>query len=58
MTNQLFRTDRLRDRAARLQREAYNCLAIAVAERDQAHAADLIDEAERLARRARELAGA
>ena len=43
-------------RAYRLAREARNCLAIAVAQRDAAFAAELIDEALRLTRRARELA--
>lgn len=48
--------DRARDRAARLRDEALNCLTFAVREGDEAHAADLIDEALRLARRSRELA--
>ncbi|WP_423604873.1 hypothetical protein [Sphingomonas sp. MS122] len=43
-------------RAERLRREASNCLTIAVAQRDLAFAAELIDEALRLAGRARELA--
>ena len=46
---------RSRDRAARLRREAMNCVAIAVGERDEGHAAQLIDEAIRLARRSGEL---
>ena len=45
------------DRAARLRREAMNCVAIAVAERDEVHAARLIDDAIKLARRSGELAG-
>ncbi|MEG3182225.1 hypothetical protein [Sphingomonas sp. LT1P40] len=43
-------------RALRLHEEASNCLAIAVRQTDRAFAADLIDEALRLAKRARELA--
>lgn len=43
-------------RADRLRREASNCLAIAVAQKDRAFTAELIDEALRLAQRARELA--
>ncbi len=43
-------------RADRLRREASNCLTIAVAQRDLAFCAELIDEAVRLSRRARELA--
>lgn len=50
--------DRARDRAARLRDEALNCLTFAVREDDAAHAAELIDEAVRLARRSRELAAA
>lgn len=42
-------------RAQRLQQEAQNCLEIAVREKDGGFAADLIDEAVRLANRAREL---
>lgn len=49
------KTDRTRDRAARLRDEALNCLTFAVGEGDAAHAAALIDEAVRLARRSREL---
>jgi hypothetical protein len=56
--NDKAKTDRTRDRAARLRDEALNCLAFAVREGDEAHAAELIDEALRLARRSRELAGA
>lgn len=48
--------DRARERAARLYAEAENCLTFAVSEEDEAHAAELIDEALRLARRSRELA--
>ena len=51
-------TGRARDRAARLHDEALNCLTFAVSEGDRAHAAALIDEALRLAQRARELAAA
>ena len=46
------------DRAASLHDQAGNCLALALRERDEAHAAELIDEAVRLARRSRELTGA
>ncbi|PKP91646.1 MAG: hypothetical protein CVT77_11600 [Alphaproteobacteria bacterium HGW-Alphaproteobacteria-16] len=42
-------------RALRLRREAENCLDIAVRQKDAAFAADLIDEAVRLTRRAQEL---
>lgn len=52
------KADRLRDRAARLHREALNCLAIAVGEKGEQHAAQLIDEAVRLMRRAAELSAA
>ena len=51
------KTTRTRDRAIRLYREAHNCLTIAVAEPDREYAAALIDEAVKLARRSRELAG-
>lgn len=54
--NQLFKADRARTRAARLRNEARNCLSIAIAARDGQFAAELIDEALRLARRSRELA--
>jgi hypothetical protein len=50
------KTDRTRDRATRLHREALNCLAIAVGEQVEQHAAQLIDEAIRLMRRSEELA--
>jgi hypothetical protein len=43
-------------RAHKLAQEARNCLTIAVGQQDTAFAADLIDEAMRLAARARELA--
>ncbi|MDB5673509.1 MAG: hypothetical protein JWM65_491 [Sphingomonas bacterium] len=46
---------RLRDRAARLRQEARNCLTIAVGEKVEQHAAQLIDEAIRLMRRSAEL---
>lgn len=42
-------------RALRLKTEARNCLTIAIRQRDAAFAGELIDEAVRLARRAREL---
>jgi hypothetical protein len=45
-------------RAVRLHIEAGNCLDIAVGKKDFATAAELIDEAIRLERRARELAAA
>ena len=51
----LSKADRLRDRAARLRSEAVNCVTIAVRERDQDHAARLIDEAITLTRRSAEL---
>ena len=51
------KADRLRDRALRLHQEALNCLTIAVGEKVEQHAAQLIDEAVRLTRRAEELAG-
>lgn len=50
------KTDRARDRAARLHREALNCLTIAVGEKVEQHAAQLIDEAILLMRRSEELA--
>ncbi len=42
-------------RAIRLKTEARNCLSIAIRQRDTAFAGELIDEAVRLARRAKEL---
>lgn len=45
-------------RAQRLAQEARNCLTIAVGHGDVAFAADLIDEAVKLTRRARELSKA
>ncbi|MES2045609.1 MAG: hypothetical protein V4475_17180 [Pseudomonadota bacterium] len=57
VTNQT-KADRLHDRATRLHREARNCLAIAVGEKAEAHAALLIDEAIRLMRRVMELRAA
>ena len=48
---------RAQDRAARLHREALNCLAIAVREEEVDHTAQLIDEALKLAKRSRELSG-
>lgn len=45
-------------RALRLKTEAGNCLALAVGQPDPAFAAELIDEALRLMRRAQELARA
>ncbi len=44
-------------RALRLRTEAGNCLTIAVAQRDPVFAGELIDEAIRLMRRAKELDG-
>jgi hypothetical protein len=44
-------------RALRLKTEAGNCLTIAVKQRDPAFAAELIDEAARLTKRANELSG-
>jgi hypothetical protein len=44
-------------RALRLKTEAGNCLTLAVRQTDPAFAGELIDEAMRLMRRARELAG-
>ena len=46
---------RLRERAGRLREQATNCVTFAIVEPDAAHAAELLDEALRLARRAREL---
>ncbi|MEG3088462.1 hypothetical protein [Sphingomonas sp. PB4P5] len=43
-------------RAAKLHQQALNCLTIAV--KEDAHSAELIDEALRLAKRSRELSGA
>ncbi|WP_343518252.1 hypothetical protein [Sphingomonas sp.] len=43
-------------RAERLRREARNCLTIAVKQKDLDFTAELIDEAIRLSKRARELA--
>ncbi|WP_136163410.1 hypothetical protein [Sphingomonas flavalba] len=51
------RAARQAERAGRLRAEASNCLAIAVGKRGD-NAAALIDEAARLAQRARELARA
>lgn len=51
------KADRARHRAHRLHQEADNCVRFAVGERDPQHAAALIDEALRLARRSRELGG-
>ena len=47
--------DRARSRAQRLKSEAGNCLSLAVTERSTAFAAELIDEAVKLFRRADEL---
>ncbi|WP_200887557.1 hypothetical protein [Sphingomonas sp. ERG5] len=44
-------------RAYRLSREASNCLTIAIGSRSSKDAAELIDEAIKLATRARELRG-
>ena len=57
MTNPT-KADRLRDRAARLHEEARNCLAIAVGEKAEHYAAQLIDEAIRLMHRSDELSSA
>jgi hypothetical protein len=46
---------RAQDRAARLHQEALNCLTMAV--KQEAHSAELIDEALKLAKRSRELNG-
>jgi hypothetical protein len=51
------RPDRAQTRAERLQREAGNCLSIAVTEQSLAYAALLIDEAAKLYQRANELLG-
>ena len=52
-------TSAKRARASRLRSEASNCLAVALAANaDRESSAQLIDEAARLARRARELGGA
>lgn len=48
--------DRAQSRAQRLKLEAGNCLSLAVTERSTAFAAELIDEAMKLWRRADELA--
>ena len=42
-------------RSAKLRNQAGNCLTIAVKEDETRHSADLIDEALKLAKRAREL---
>jgi len=49
--------DRTRRRAQKLQREAANCLTLAVRERSPDFAADLIEEASMLMRRVNELCG-
>jgi len=49
--------DRTRRRAQKLQREAANCLTLAVRERSTDFAADLIEEASMLMRRVNELCG-
>jgi len=51
----LDRTDRARLRAEKLNREAANCLSLAVTQSSAEFAADLIAEAAMLVRRAREL---
>ena len=53
--NKITKQARSRERAARLHQEALNCLTIAVKEDETHHSADLIDEALKLAKRAREL---
>lgn len=47
--------DKKQARAARLQHEAENCLTLAITTQEPAFAADLIDEALKLARRAHEM---
>jgi len=47
-----------RARAEKLEREAANCLSLAVSEKSTGFAADLIAEAAMLLRRARELSSA
>jgi hypothetical protein len=56
--NTLLFTDRTRLRAQKLQREAENCLSLALSEPTATFAADLIEEAAMLIRRANELAEA
>lgn len=55
IVNRSSTPDRAQTRAERLQREANNCLALAVTERSLAFAVQLIDEAAKLYRRANEL---
>ncbi|WP_010163477.1 hypothetical protein [Sphingomonas sp. PAMC 26617] len=52
----LTKTNSSESRSTRLHREAMNCVTFAVRERDESHAAELIDEAIRLKRRSTELA--
>ena len=56
VVTQTSKADRARTRAARLRNEARNCLSIAIGAGDAQFAADLIDEALRLALRSRQLA--
>jgi hypothetical protein len=56
IVTQTSKADRALARAARLRNEARNCLSIATSMRDTQFAAQLIDEAVQLARRAREIA--
>ena len=49
--------EKKRRRAARLQDEASNCVALAVSTKQTAFAAELIDEALKLAKRAQEIDG-
>ncbi len=56
IVTQTSKADRARTRAARLRNEARNCLSIAIGAGDVQFAADLIDEALRLALRSRQLA--
>lgn len=53
-----FNATKAPPRAVRLHIEAGNCLDIAIGKKDVAAAAELIDEAIKLARRARELSAA
>ena len=47
--------EKKRSRAARLRHEASNCVALAVSTRQMAFAAELIDEALKLAKRSQEI---
>jgi len=54
----MLRSHKSRVRAEKLEREAANCLSLAVSEKSTGFAADLIAEAAMLLRRARELSSA